>query len=226
MNNFPILYVEDDKSIRSNLHTILNRRFSNVHIAENGLEGLELYHKISPRVIIVDLRMPYMGGIELIQKIREIDTHVNIIVTSSHAEKEDLLSSIRLKVNHYLIKPIDVYELLTLINQEHDSYKKIKNTIKNTNLIALSHCHSYDLEKRILFKNKQALKLTKTESTILHTLICSSGFPLDYERLEREVWGDKPMTKYALRTHVMKLRKKIGNEITIKNFSCQGYMLV
>ncbi|MFA6396932.1 MAG: response regulator transcription factor [Sulfurimonas sp.] len=222
MNHFPILYVEDDNAIRSNLHTILNRRFSSVHLAENGLVGLELYHKFSPRVMIVDLRMPYMGGIELIQKIREIDTNVYIIVTSSHSEKKDLLSAIHLKVNHYLIKPINIYELLSLINEEYERYRKIKNT----NLVTLSHCHSYDLEKRILFKNNQSLKLTRTENTILYSLIKSPGFPICYEQLEGEVWGDNPMTKYALRTHVMNLRKKIGNEITIRNFSGQGYMLV
>lgn len=223
MTHFSILHVEDDHAIRDNMHRILSRRFSNIHSAENGLIGLDLYHKISPSVMILDLRMPHMGGMELIQKVREIDPHVNIIVTSAHSEREDLLSSIHLNVNRYLIKPINVNELLILINEEYARYRK--NKIKNTNLIPLSHCHTYNLEKKILFKNNKPLKLTKIENTLLHTLIKGFGFPIDYVQLEHEAWGDTPMTKFALRTHIMNLRKKIGNEITIKNFSSQGYML-
>ncbi|MDP2078848.1 MAG: response regulator transcription factor [Sulfuricurvum sp.] len=221
MIHFPILYVEDDHRIREKMQTILNRRFSNIHIAENGLIGLDLYHKISPRVMIVDLRMPQMGGLELIQKVREIDPNVHIIVTSAHSDKEDLLSAINLNVNRYLIKPINVNELLTHLNEEYDRYTK-----KNANIIPLSHCHNYDLNNKNLLKNNRSLQLTKTENDILHLLVTNPNVPMDYTRLETEIWGNIPMTKYALRTHVMQLRKKLGNEITIKNFSGQGYMLI
>lgn len=221
MIHFPILYVEDDHRIREKMQTILNRRFSNLHIAENGLVGLDLYHKISPRVMIVDLRMPHMGGLELIQKVRELDPHVHIIVTSAHSNKEDLLSAIHLNVNRYLIKPIDVNELLTHLHDEHNRYAKTKNR----NVISLSHSHTYDLDKKSLLKNDQPLQLTKTENDILHLLVANPNIPMDYNRLETEIWGNTPMTKYTLRTHVMQLRKKLGNEITIKNFSGQGYML-
>lgn len=221
MIHFPILYVEDDHRIREKMQTILNRRFSNLYIAENGLIGLDLYHKISPRVMIVDLRMPQMGGLELIQKVREIDPNVHIIVTSAHSDKEDLLSAINLNVNRYLIKPINVNELLTHLNEEYDSYTK-----KNANIIPLSHCHKYDLVTKNLLKNNRSLQLTKTENDILHLLVTNPNIPMDYTRLETEIWDNTPMTKYALRTHVMQLRKKLGNEITIKNFSGQGYMLI
>lgn len=221
MSHFPILYVEDDHAIRTSMHTILNRRFSNIHVAENGLIGFELYHQISPRVIIVDLKMPQMGGLELISKVRKIDPHVYIIVTSAHSDKEDLLSAIHLNVNRYLIKPIDFNELLIHLNDEHERYLR---TIK-TNVIPLSPNHHYDLETKNLLKNNRPLKLTKTENDILHLMVRTPNAPIDYHRLENEIWNDTPMTRYTLRTHILKLRKKLGNEVTIKNLSGTGYML-
>lgn len=219
MIHFPILYIEDDNTTRDNIYTMLNRRFSNLHVAKNGLVGLDLYHKISPRVIIVDLKMPIMGGLELIQEVRKIDPHIHIIVTSAHSDKEDLLSAINLNVNHYLIKPININALLTLLNEEYGRYRK-------TNKIVLSSSHTYDLDKKIHLKNNRPLKLTKTENDILHLLVTNPNALIDYNRLEIEVWKNIPMTKYTLRTHVMQLRKKLGNEISIKNFSGQGYMLI
>lgn len=220
--NFPILYVEDDHAIREDMLTILNRRCSGVHSASNGADGWDLYHQVKPDIMIIDLKMPKIGGIELIQKVRKTNQDVCIIVTSAHSEKEDLLSSIHLNVNHYLIKPIDPKNLITLIHDEHIRRSKIYETKS----IQLSPSFTYNLETNMLYKENKPLKMTKTENKILHLLVTHSNTHVSYDQLERQIWKDTPMTKYALRTHVMQLKKKLGDEVIIKNISGEGYILV
>lgn len=128
--NRKILYVEDDDIIREEVSSILTNFFDTLFVACNGIEALNIYaqHKID--IIITDLKMPIMGGIELVKNIKKINTNQQVIVTSAHSEIEYLVELIELGVNSFLIKPVSLEHLLnTLYNilKSMDTEEKLQS---------------------------------------------------------------------------------------------------
>ena len=109
LKELELLYVEDDTETREFVSAILRRRFKTIHTAENGKIGLELFKKHKFPLIITDIKMPVMSGVEMIEQIRK-DQSVSplVVVTTAHRERE-LHSPL---ADIHLFKPIDVYELL------------------------------------------------------------------------------------------------------------------
>ena len=109
LKELELLYVEDDTETREFVTAILKRRFKNIHTAENGKIGLELFRKYKFPLVITDIKMPVMNGVEMIEHIRQ-DLSVSplVVVTTAHREHE-LQSPL---ADIHLFKPIDVYQLL------------------------------------------------------------------------------------------------------------------
>jgi YesN/AraC family two-component response regulator len=110
--NLDILYVEDDEFVRSSTSKLFEKFFKSVDIAEDGLLGLEKYQSGTYDLIVTDLNMPNMDGIEMSQKIKDIDFRQPIVVISAHNESELLLSLIDIGVDGFLLKPIRTEQLL------------------------------------------------------------------------------------------------------------------
>ncbi|WP_312475590.1 diguanylate cyclase domain-containing protein [Neobacillus sp.] len=118
-----VLYVEDERFSREKLLRILNRRFATIHVANDGVEGLQLYKRYHPDLIIVDIKMTHMSGLEMIKKIRELNDKVQVIVTTAQEENDFNIQSIEHNVNHFILKPIDLNQFLEAI---HESIQQIK----------------------------------------------------------------------------------------------------
>ncbi len=102
-----ILYVEDEQSIREGYAKALDRLCDKLYIAQNGQEGLELYKEHSPDIIISDIKMPVMNGIEMVRAIRKINPdECCIIFTTAHSDSGYLFEALELQVNGYLLKPV------------------------------------------------------------------------------------------------------------------------
>lgn len=106
MSNLKVLCVEDEEITRIILKKILKNHFGKVIMAENGQEGYDEFLKQRPQMIITDLRMPQMGGIEMVQRIRAVDPDCGIIITSEIEDVELILKSVDLGIDKYLVKPI------------------------------------------------------------------------------------------------------------------------
>ena len=106
-----LLYVEDDLAIQKSMQKYLKKFFASVSVAEDGMHALEFYEKGKYDIIITDLSMPKMNGIDMIKKIKAIDDSQAIIITTAHGESNFLLSAIKAHVDGYLIKPFDYNEL-------------------------------------------------------------------------------------------------------------------
>ena len=102
-----ILYVEDDDVIREGMNEFLNRRFDQVFLAENGAAGLDAYHDNAPDIVMTDIKMPVMDGLEMTHAILEQNDKAAIIVTSAYNDAKYLLGAIELGISHYLLKPLD-----------------------------------------------------------------------------------------------------------------------
>ncbi len=112
-----MMFVEDNETIRGLYEKRLRRRTSTFFIAENGQEGLDIYKKHTPDLIITDISMPIMNGLEMIRQIKQLTADVQVIVMSAYSIKEYFLEAINLGVNGYLIKPVDPIKLYALIDE-------------------------------------------------------------------------------------------------------------
>ena len=113
--NISLLYVEDEQTIRDYLGDMLSRQVAELHIAVDGKEGLELFKEKKPDVILTDIRMPIMNGLEMTKEIRAINQDVFIIVTSAYSESEYFVEAIDMGVDNFLLKPVNKRKLKHLL---------------------------------------------------------------------------------------------------------------
>ena len=103
-----ILYVEDDADVREQLSQFLLRRCSELLIADNGAAGLELFRLRRPNIVITDIRMPEMDGLEMAREIRSLDGNVPIVVTTAFEQRDYFIGSIDIGVDRYVLKPVNL----------------------------------------------------------------------------------------------------------------------
>ncbi len=102
-----ILYVEDDYDIRVQMENIFNKFFKKVIIAENGKEGLDTFNKNRLDIVITDIRMPIMDGLDMISEIKSLDQNIPIIITTAFNDTDYLMKAIELGIDKYIVKPVD-----------------------------------------------------------------------------------------------------------------------
>lgn len=110
-----LLYVEDEASIREEMIEILELDFEDIHVAKNGQEGLEMFQKFHPDIVISDIQMPLMDGITMSQKILSIDSNAKIILTTAFNEQGFLDKATEAGIKSYINKPVNVSELFETI---------------------------------------------------------------------------------------------------------------
>ncbi|WP_457635896.1 EAL domain-containing response regulator [Persephonella sp.] len=130
-----VLYVEDDTGVKEATLHLLKEFFSKVITASDGLEGLNLYKKEKPDLIITDIDMPHMSGLEMISRIRERDSDTAIVVFTAHSETEFLIESIKLGVDGYVLKPIDLKQFIQTIKKVAENIYLKKELQKSINLL-------------------------------------------------------------------------------------------
>lgn len=135
-----VLYVEDDDVSRSETLQLLSNFFNNIDEAKNGLEGLDKFKKHHHDIVITDINMPKMDGITMIKKIKEIDKRVPILIITAFNNTEYLMESIKIGVYGYILKPIDIDQLMeavyrvlekTILRKERDRAIELLNQYKH-----------------------------------------------------------------------------------------------
>jgi len=114
-SNLHLLYIEDDSTIREITLVSLQEFFKNITIAKDGEEGYSLFQKYKFDLIITDINMPKLSGMDMIAKIRKIDPNIPILILSAYTNKNDLIKSVKYHVYEYIIKPFDIKEFKTTI---------------------------------------------------------------------------------------------------------------
>lgn len=220
LKNLNLLYVEDDKIIQESYSDIFSNFFSNIHIANNGVEALRIFENSKIDIIITDIKMPLMDGIELIKIIRTTNEKIPIIITSSYAEREFLLEAVKLKLVDFLIKPA--------------SYKTIKNALEESikafdpiaiNTVKLSDDITYSiLDNTLHMNNGEKITLQNMEAMLLELMIKYKNQIVTKQMIEHFIYKEGVMSEGGLKNLVFKLRKKIGQDLieTVKNV---GYVL-
>lgn len=116
-HDITVLYVEDEENIRDSLARILRRKVRDLHTAENGQVGLEKFREIKPDIIVTDIRMPVMSGLQMSREIRRIDPGIPIIVTTAFTDVDHFIEAIEIGVTRFILKPVDTDRLMDAIAQ-------------------------------------------------------------------------------------------------------------
>lgn len=219
--NLKIVYVEDDSAIRDNLCEFFKRINVPIYSTSNAEEGLELYEKHKPDIMIVDINLPGMNGIELVSIIRKKDKYTRLIITTAYTNPEFTIEAIELNITRYLVKPITSKNLFPALEKSLEELGDISNKYLN---VSLGEDFFFNMKSEKLFKGKDNIELRKKEVELLKFFITNENETITYEMLENTIWGNKIMTNDALRGQIRNLRKKTYPDI-VKNVSGIGYKL-
>jgi len=220
---YSVLFIEDEESIRNNYTNYLKEYFEKVYEAEDGLSAYEIYKTKKPQILIVDIHIPYMNGIELLRKIRETDHTTKAIMLTAHADTDYLLQAAELKLTKYLVKPISRQELkeaLTLVTNELSHFKVSSNRV-----VHLLNNYVWDYTKEEISQNGTSLELTNLERRMMILFFKNINIVLPLDNIIYEVWDDSEKGNHtSLKTLIKNLRKKMPLDI-IKNVFGVGYKL-
>jgi len=155
LKNITVLYAEDEAIIQNGITETLNLFNINVICAKDGQEGLSIFKSNNKKIdlILTDIKMPKINGLEMIKKIREIDKEIPIIVTTAHQETTFLMKSIESNISAYVLKPIDIYKL------QESLIKAIEPKILKEELIEKNKKLEIEIKK-----NEEKQKIMETQS--------------------------------------------------------------
>ncbi len=216
-NDFTILYIEDDEGVRAVNFRILKRMFKDAYEASDGMEGYKLYLDKKPDIILTDIKMPKMDGIELSKKIREKDSTVKIIISTAFSDEKYLLDAVELGLERYLVKPLTKRNLIPAL-------EKAVINIDRAKKLYFKDDFYYNFSNNFFYHNENEIDMTKKELCLLRLLVKNRDRVVTYNMIEQEVWEDDYMSINSLRTTIGFLRKKLPSNI-IKNISNMGYKL-
>ncbi|ECR2951874.1 response regulator transcription factor [Campylobacter jejuni] len=213
-----ILVVEDEIKTRESLINVLSERFSKVIGAQNGDEGLKKFKKFKPDLVITDIAMPIIDGLDMAREIKEISDDVPIVVLSAYSEKERLLRSIDIGIDKYLIKPVDIEELFKVLDC------LVGEKIEANMLVKISEEYQFNKTKRTLIHNGKEIVLTKKELAFISLLLKQPGVLVLHEDIKKNVWIGEHVSDTAVRTFIKRVRDKVGEDF-IKNVPSLGYKI-
>lgn len=215
IKDLKVMLVEDDESISRLLKEAISDSFNTFLIAKDGLDGIAQFKKLKPDIVITDIMMPRMSGLEMAQELRKIDPDIHIIVLSAFSEKEKLLSAIDIGINKYFLKPFDIDEFL-------DYIQNITPKLSNR-LIKLDDGFIFNKSANSLYKNERFVPLTKNEIRFLTILLDKNGV-IDDSLIKESLWRDQNISDERVRTFIRRLRAKTSKKL-IKNVKGVGYQL-
>jgi len=222
LKNHSILYVEDEPEIQKNIKEYLDSYFGNVYVTSDGRDALDLYAVHHPDVLLLDINLPFLSGLEVAKTVREKDQIIKIVMLTAHTEKEKLLVATELKLTKYLIKPIApklFKETMELLAQElrHNPSR----------FINLSSNCIWNIKQEVLRINDIPLSLSEKEHRLVKLLIQHKGSTVSYEDIMINVWEDafdKDISLDSVKNQISHLRKKLP-DVSIAAVYGKGYLL-
>lgn len=214
-----ILLAEDEDKLRASFKKVLLLYVDNVYTASDGEEALEIYEKYNPDILITDLKMPKLSGLDLIKIIRKENTDIPIIVTSAYTDQNFLLESIKLSLIEYVVKPIREANLSILLEECAKILLKNSKTVINFN-----HESFYDYDNKTFTYKEKTVLLTNKEVEFMEILLAHRGTLVTKREIESKLYIYEEAPLSALKNLVFKLRKKLKADV-IQTVSKLGYMI-
>lgn len=214
---FTLLYVEDDSGIRENFKEILKHYFKEVFVAKSSNEAYQSYLLQKPDLIITDIKMENMSGIDLIKKIRQTDKNIKIIITSAYTNLDYLLVATELNLIKYIVKPITNAKLF-------EAFSSFLEQNSDENIYILKEGWHFNSKKSIISNDNEEFILTKKEILFLELLLSKKAV-ISYEEIFNHICDDNlAMSQNAMRQFIKNLRKKLPLNY-LKNIQGVGYYI-
>lgn len=217
LKELKILFVEDEVNISKLLKEALSDYFFSFTVAKNGEEGLQKFKKVNPDIVITDIMMPKLDGLDMTIKIKELNEETPIIVLSAFSDKEKLLKAIDIGITKYFIKPFDPEEVLEYL-------VFLAKKLNKHRIICLNEHFSFDNNTNNLYEEERIVNITKREKKFISLLIDNKRDITTPEEIKSKLWEEEEISDERLRTFIKRLRIKTGKEL-IKNIPSQGYII-
>ncbi len=209
-----VLYVEDDEVVLANISKLLKNYFKIVHTASDGQRGYEAFMDKDIDLLLVDIELPRLNGINLIKEIRKVDQNVPVVIISAYTKTDYLLESVELKLDKYIVKPFTSKKFHTLLKKLDDNFRG-DGAYELTKGVLVNKDECY-----ITFEG-QTHVLTPKELEFLEIL--SLKGVVNYNEIDG-IWQDDPPTQDAIRSFIKTLRKKLPQNF-LKNRQNLGYFV-
>ncbi len=214
-----LLLIEDEEDLSAIIAKGLRKTGYAVDCAYDGEEGLYMYCVNEYDLIILDLNIPVIDGIDVLKQIRAKDNRTKILILSARGQLEERVEGLNLGANDYMVKPFDFPELVARINA------LLRIDFIQSPAVLSCGAVKMDTLKREVFVSQKNIALTKKEYSILEYLLRHKGEVISAETLIEHVWdSEADMFSNSLKYHISMLKKKLGIDC-IKNIRGQGYVL-
>lgn len=226
MNKATLLYAEDDRETLEGTSFLLRNHFTEIFTAKNGEEAFEIYKDKKPDILLLDINMPKMDGMELAKKIRKSDDITPIIFLTAHSETTRLLEAIDIGTYSYVIKPFRIDELKKPILKLLDKLKE------SSPLIDLKEDYFWDEENEQLYFKNNMITLTKNEYFLINILLKNKSRFMTAQDIAYEFYEitNKEFEINNIVQLISRFRKKLiketnKEEVFLENIYGSGYRI-
>ena len=222
LKNHSILYAEDDEGVQKVTVDYIERYFKEVYVASDGKEAWELYLKHKPDILLSDVDMPFMNGLALAYKIREVNTSIPIVMITAFTDTDKLLKATELNLTKYLVKPVDPMAF-------KEALQKLSKTLalSDEKFFHFKEGYVWDKELQELSVDDKLIPLLQKEKVLLQLLVNKHRECVNFTDIMALVWEDDfdaEISGESVKFQVTQLRKKLPKE-SIKNVYGKGYIL-
>lgn len=212
MSTNTILIVDDEKEICDLIGIYLKNQGYDILKSEDGLQALNMLETNNIDLIILDIMMPNLNGIDTCMKIRE-QYNIPIIMLSAKGNDMDKIMGLSIGADDYLSKPFNPLELVARVQSQLRRFKVLNNNSSIQNNILPLKDLELDLDKHIVIKNDETIRLTPIEFNILKLLVMNKGMVFSIEKIYEKVWGDPYFdSANTVMVHIKRLREKIEDD--------------
>ncbi len=214
-----ILLVEDDLSLAEGLKTALKREGFSVNIVNKGIMAIEAVKIEPPDIIVLDLGLPDMDGMEVLTHLRQLNATLPILILTARDNLEDKVKGLNAGADDYQVKPFEIPELLARLRV----FERRLSTVQSEEICI--HGITLNINDRMVLKADETIDLPRKEYMLLKALMENAGRVQTRERLLSKLysWGEE-IASNSLEVHIHHLRKKLGSDF-IKTVHGVGYVI-
>ncbi|MBK8515076.1 MAG: response regulator transcription factor [Saprospiraceae bacterium] len=208
-----VAIIEDDPNIRKLIKIVLSELNVPIYEYDNGWKGLDALSQKKFSILILDLMLPGVNGLEICRKIRQSDKQMPILMLTSKSEEDDKIAGLEIGADDYLTKPFSNRELLARVKALLRRSELKSNTDRKENRLISIGTLSLDLNNRILTKNGIEINLTAKEFDLIQLFMSNPGRTFSRMDVLERVWGEQfEGLEHTVNSNINRLRNKIEEE--------------
>ncbi|WP_198305782.1 response regulator transcription factor [Arcobacter vandammei] len=221
LKNFTLLYAEDDKAIQKEMLEYFSSYFKEVFVCDDGKEALKLYDEKKPDVLVLDIYMPFLSGMELTKIIRKNDHKTKIVLITAFSKDSLLLDAINTDVNYYITKPASLQKIKDMLDKISLDLER-----NSTKIVKIDENLHFNMINKKLYIGEFELKLSKKEADLLELFVKNVQKSISIEDIMACCWSDfnSEISIDSVKSLVSSLRKKLPKDSLVSVYGI-GYSL-